>query len=674
MIPSQNLLFADLARQLGILSPSQVDEAEACLRNSQRSFADIVVERGWLSLEDRRVIEHLIERRLQPPSSGSGDGDGEEGARTIIEPWAPEEAVTKFSPRESTTLPVQEAQSALRAFRYRLKTVHAVGGMGRVWRAWDEQLQRDVALKELRPDVGRSSKIVERFLREARLTGQLEHPGIISVHDLSSADAAGPFYAMRLMEGRTLKEAIDDYHRNRGTREADELTLVNLLAAFVATCNTVAYAHSHGIVHRDLKGQNVLLGDFGEVVVADWGLAKTIASVEHDGIDSMPAALDETDAGLTMQGQVIGTPAYMSPEQASGRLDLLDHRTDIYGLGAILYEILAGRPPFVGSTTIEVLLAAQQAEPVPPSQFVKDIPQILESICLRALARDREERYSSASELAREVQRWQESQRQAAETELRASRERFELAVRGSQDGLWDWDLTTGDVYFSPRWKSLLGYDDHEIANRIEEWDSRLHPDERERVLAANYAHINGTTDHYEYEYRLRHKDGTYRWILARGVALRDAAGKAYRMAGSHVDVTERRRTEQRLREVEQRHQVVMELMPQALVVVGPDGVIQFANAPASRRLNLDPSSPLPHIAQTPLGTLQDADGAEIPAGRHPVMAAFSNGGLAVDTAVTFAGTNGTPSRMNLTIRPLLKSDESIPSAVVACFWENGGL
>src|SRR5262249_48365197 len=151
--------------------------------------------------------------------------------------------------------------------------------------------------------------------------------------------------------------------------------------------------------------------------------------------------------------------------------------------------------------------------------------------------------------------------RQAAEAEVRASRERFELAVKGSQDGLWDWDLKSDDVYFSPRWKSILGYEDHEIKNRIEEWISRLHPDEKERVLAANYAHIHGTTPHYEYEYRLRHKDGSYRWILARGVALRDAEGKAYRMAGSHVDVTERRQTEQRLREIEQLHQTVMELM-----------------------------------------------------------------------------------------------------------------
>jgi PAS domain S-box-containing protein len=109
------------------------------------------------------------------------------------------------------------------------------------------------------------------------------------------------------------------------------------------------------------------------------------------------------------------------------------------------------------------------------------------------------------------------TQRKQAETELVRSRERFELAIRGSQDGLWDWDPRTGEIYYSPRWKSILGYEDHEIGQRIEEWEQRIHPDDRDRVLAANQAHIDGATPHYECEYRLRHKDGTYRWILARG-------------------------------------------------------------------------------------------------------------------------------------------------------------
>jgi len=456
------------------------------------------------------------------------------------------------------------------------------------------------------------------------------------------------------------------------------LEFIALLTAFAAVCNAIAYAHSRGVLHRDLKGDNVILGDFGEVIVLDWGLAKVVGQpddLETGPIPNLP--VDARDAGLTLQGEVIGTPAYMAPEQAEGRLNAIDQRTDIFGLGAILYEILTGQPPFVGTTTLEVLKKAVRGSPALPHDLWPEVPAALEAACLKAMARDPHERYSSASELAQEVQRWQEvqrrqaedalrqqtiilrsilnsmgegvlvtdaegklihmnpaaermigrpleaslagtpaasqfyrpdrvtlferedmpsaralhgqdvndvevfirpatgqdgiwasanarplrgetgdirgsvvvfrdiSERKRAEEELLRSRERFELAVRGSQDGLWDWDLQTGDVYYSPRWKSILGYEDHEIANRIEEWELRLHPDERERVLAANMAHADGVTPHYEYEYRLRHKDGSYRWILARGVALRDAAGKAYRMAGSHVDITDRKQAEE---------------------------------------------------------------------------------------------------------------------------------
>ena len=302
----------------------------------------------------------------------------------------------------------------------------------------------------------------------------------------------------------------------------------------------------------------------------------------------------------------VGTPAYMAPEQADGRLDQIDHRTDIYGLGAILYEILTGQPPFTGSNTMEVLQKAIRGNPARPQELWAEVPAGLEEICLKAMAKEPDQRYASAADLAHEVQRWQDVQRRQAEEELLRSQERFELAVRGSQDGLWDWDLRTGDVYFSPRWKSILGYEDHEIAHRIEEWEQRLHPDERERVLAANTAHAQGTTPHYEYEYRLRHKDGSYRWILSRGVALRDASGKAYRMAGSHVDITERKRSEEErerlivrerearteaeaavrvleqareaLRASEAQYHSLADFIPGIVWTARPDGWIDFAN------------------------------------------------------------------------------------------------
>jgi PAS domain S-box-containing protein len=501
--------------------------------------------------------------------------------------------------------PAKAAVDAGTGTRYGFTRIHAAGGIGRIWLARDRHLDRDVAIKELLPENVGHAKTVARFLREARLTGQLEHPGIVPVYELSTR-AGTHFYAMRFVRGRTLGAAVESYHKKRIDGQDDPLEFIALLTAFAAVGHAVAYAHSRGVLHRDLKCDNVILGDFGEVIVLDWGLAKVMGQPDEPETESIPSLQNMTDAGLTLQGEVIGTPAYMAPEQAEGRLHEIDQRTDIFGLGAILYEILSGQPPFVGPNTLEVLKKAVRGNPVPPRVLWPEVPAGLEAICLKAMASDPRERYLSASDLAQEVQRWQEVQRRQAEEELLKSRERFELAVRGSQDGLWDWDLQTGDVYYSPRWKSILGYEDHEIANRIEEWEQRLHPDERERVIAANKAHADGQTPHYEYEYRLRHKDGSYRWILARGVALRDASGRAYRMAGSHVDITERKQAEEErerllsrerearaqaeeavgvlkeareaLRASEEQYRSLADLIPGIVWTARADGSIDYAN------------------------------------------------------------------------------------------------
>jgi eukaryotic-like serine/threonine-protein kinase len=480
------------------------------------------------------------------------------------------------------------SESAFPESRYAMDKVYAEGGIGRVWLARDRQLNREVAIKTLRPELLKDDGVRSRFLQEAQITGQLEHPGIVPVYELAAAPPSGsPFYSMRLVRGRTLVQASRHYHQKRRAGEEEALGLVSLLSAFVAVCNTVAYAHSRGVVHRDLKGENVLLGDFGEVFVLDWGLAKVLGTPEEQGSMHLESRRLAADGGQTLQGDVVGTPRYMAPEQAEGRSDLADSRTDIYGLGAILYEILTGQPPFAGSSTLEFLDDVLHDAPIPPRQLWPDAPQTLEAACLRALSKNPADRHASAAVLGMEIQTWQEMQRRQAEEELRRSRERFELAVRGSQDGLWDWDLQRNEVFFSPRWKSILGYKDHEIPNDLDEWVRRLHPDERDRVLAANYAHINGTTSHYEYEYRLRHKDGSYRWILARGVALRDESGKAYRMAGSHVDITAWKNLEHALREVEHRYRAIVESAPFGILVVDVDGNIRECNTQGARMLGV---------------------------------------------------------------------------------------
>jgi WD40 repeat protein/serine/threonine protein kinase len=291
--------------------------------------------------------------------------------------------------------------------RYTLTRLHATGGIGRVWLAHDSDLGREVALKELRPERSGDRGFADRFLHEAQVTGQLEHPGIVPVYELTRRPEDGqPFYTMRFIRGRTLTDAIRAYHDKRTGGRAEPLERVALLNAFVATCNAVAYAHSRGVIHRDLKGQNVVLGDYGEVVVLDWGFAKVLGRADDSAGSAPVVPAAEAGPSHTVQGQVIGTPAYMAPEQAEGRPDLIDRRTDVYGLGAILYELLTGRPPFAGAGVEEVLRQVRETEPARPRQVWAGVPRALEAVCLRALAKKPEGRYASAGELAREVQRW----------------------------------------------------------------------------------------------------------------------------------------------------------------------------------------------------------------------------------------------------------------------------
>jgi formylglycine-generating enzyme required for sulfatase activity/tRNA A-37 threonylcarbamoyl transferase component Bud32 len=298
--------------------------------------------------------------------------------------------------------------AAGRRGRFTLLRPHAQGGLGTVSLAFDETLRRQVALKEIRPDRRGNARVRQRFLAEAEITGQLEHPGVVPVHALEEGADGQPYYAMRFIQGRTLAEAVQAYHR-----QPTPLAFHDLLKRFVAVCQTIAYAHSRGIIHRDLKPANVLLGDYGETLVVDWGLAKRVGGgpeAQARPGEELTAAGGDTGAGsgeaLTEAGQVLGTPAYMSPEQAAGRVDAVGPAADVYALGAILYEVLTGQPPYRGAGMGAVLAQVRRGPPSTPGQVWRGVPRALEAVCLRAMARSPRDRYTGAGEVAREVERW----------------------------------------------------------------------------------------------------------------------------------------------------------------------------------------------------------------------------------------------------------------------------
>jgi serine/threonine-protein kinase len=279
----------------------------------------------------------------------------------------------------------------------------------------DARLKRQVALKEIRPDRLASRELRQRFVTEAEITSTLEHPGVVPIYAFEEDENGQPYYAMRFIQGRTLAEAIQAYHRSApgaGAR-GSPLAFRELLQRFVSVCQTVAYAHSKGVIHRDLKPANIMLGDYGETLVLDWGVAKRVGgenqrvagAERRDAPHSARGGGNEvTPEPLTQAGQVLGTPAYMSPEQARG--EELGPAADIYALGAILYELLCGRPAYQGGSGTEVLAQVRSGPPPDPSAVRKQVPKPLGAICRKAMARGVADRYAAAADLGRDVDRW----------------------------------------------------------------------------------------------------------------------------------------------------------------------------------------------------------------------------------------------------------------------------
>ncbi|MCA8975749.1 MAG: serine/threonine protein kinase [Planctomycetes bacterium] len=301
--------------------------------------------------------------------------------------------------------------------RYRRTATIGRGGMGTVFRVFDPALEREVAMKCLGTDDDKvpDAHMLRRFLDEAKVTGRLQHPGIVSVHEIGLDADRRPYFTMPLIEGRSLQELITAVHEGEGT-----WTQLRLLDVLVRVAETIAYAHERGVIHRDLKPANVLVGRFGETFVVDWGLARSIdvdhrrrEPTDHGLDDGLGDGLDEGVGLRTMTGDVIGTPAYMAPEQARGDIDLVDQRSDVYSIGAMLYHLLAGTAPYgrsgIASTGRETLDRLLQAPPPRlPILRPQTAPELV-AICERAMARCPDDRYASAAALGADLRAFLEN-------------------------------------------------------------------------------------------------------------------------------------------------------------------------------------------------------------------------------------------------------------------------
>lgn len=275
--------------------------------------------------------------------------------------------------------------------RFELGLVLGRGGMGTVYVARDAQFGRDVALKQMSSESS-TADATRRFLVEALVTGNLEHPGIPAVYE-RGLRAGRPFYAMRKVDGRTLAEAV------REARSFEER--LRQLPTIVQVAHTLGFAHERGVVHRDVKPENVVLGDHGETVLLDWGIARVHGAGWSDEQQPVPPELRD---GATVAGAVMGTPAYMAPEQAAGRVDRIDERTDVFALGAMLYHVLSGAPPYQGETGLAVLGAALEGRRTPLKRSVPSAPPQLLEIVDVAMATEPSDRYSNAAAFADALQ------------------------------------------------------------------------------------------------------------------------------------------------------------------------------------------------------------------------------------------------------------------------------
>jgi len=279
------------------------------------------------------------------------------------------------------------------------------GGMGVVRVTLDRVLRRRVAMKLIQQSAA-SADLAEAFVEEAQITGQLDHPNIVPVHDFGVASSTDVYFTMKLVEGSTLEAAISDLHANG----FDDVRLDGILRVMLKVCEAISFAHSRGVVHRDLKPANVMIGTHGQVYVMDWGLGLVLASQhkatggEQEGPTEAPRQVTTSSPGRGLTSSLAGTVSNMAPEQAQGRVDAVDQRTDVFAIGTILYQVLTGRPPYVGEMS-RALEQARAARIEPPGAVVeRPLPPALCEITMRALQRESADRYQAVEDIRRDLE------------------------------------------------------------------------------------------------------------------------------------------------------------------------------------------------------------------------------------------------------------------------------
>jgi eukaryotic-like serine/threonine-protein kinase len=427
----RHLLFGLIALQVGLIEQAQLVAAfQAWARDKSRPLADHLADHAGLDGDSRAAVEAMVALHVKKHGS-----DAEKSLAAIPAGRTTRERLAALGDPELTGTVARLASGSTDQVadctvsyadnaasyavgtvtsdgqRFRVLRPHARGGLGAVFVALDAELHREVALKQIVDSHADDPVSRRRFLLEAEITGGLEHPGIVPVYGLGTYADGRPYYAMRFIRGDSLKEAIEQFHKDLALKQDTgrrSLELRQLLRRFTDVCNAIDYAHSRGILHRDLKPGNIIIGKHGETLVVDWGLAKPLGRKNPDSDTGertlMPSSI--SGSGETVRGKALGTPGYMSPEQARGDLNRLAPRSDVYSLGATLYCLLTGRPPFEGDEVASVLRKVQWGDFIAPRKINRAIDPALEAVCLKAMAFAPDDRYATSRALADDIERW----------------------------------------------------------------------------------------------------------------------------------------------------------------------------------------------------------------------------------------------------------------------------